>query len=86
MAHLTYTVLLEPDPDEGGFTVTVPELPGVVTQGETIEDALAMARDAITLHVEGLAADGLPVPVERIAPRLASVEIDAGVAAGATIV
>ena len=76
MTRLTYTVLLEPDPDEGGFTVTVPELPGCITQGETLDEALARAREAIALHVEGLAADGLPVPVERARPQLASVEVD----------
>jgi predicted RNase H-like HicB family nuclease len=76
MAHLTYTILLEPDPDAGGYTVTVPELPGCVTQAESVQEALAMARDAITLHVEGLAADGLPVPIERAAPQLATVDIE----------
>ena len=76
MARLTHTVLLEPDPDEGGFTVTVPELPGCITQGETIDEALAMAQEAIALHVEGLAEDGLPVPIERVPPQLATVEVD----------
>ena len=76
MAHLAYTVLLQPDPDEGGFTVTVPELPGVVTQGETFEEAMAMARDAIVLHVEGLAEDGLDIPTERAAPMLARVQVE----------
>jgi predicted RNase H-like HicB family nuclease len=76
MTRLTYTVLLEPDPDEGGYTVTVPELPGCIAQGDSFEDALAMARDAISLHVEGLAADGLPVPVERARPQLATVEVE----------
>ena len=82
MARLTYTVLLEPDPDEGGFTGTVPELPGCITQGESFEEALALARDAIALHVEGLAEDGLPVPIERVAPQLASVEVDVNSAVG----
>lgn len=76
MICLTYTVLLEPDPDAGGFTVTLPELPGCITQGETREEA--MARDAITLHIEGLAADGLNVPVERVAPQLATVDVEIG--------
>ncbi len=79
MARLTYTILLEPDPDEGGFTVTVPELPGCITQGDTYEEALARAREVIALHVEGLAADGLPVPVERARPVLTTVEVDAEV-------
>lgn len=76
MRRLTYTVLLEPDPDERSFTVTVPELPGCITQGDTLAEALTMAREAIALHVEGLAVDGLPVPVERAAPRLATIEVD----------
>ena len=76
MVRLTYTVLLEPDPDDGGFTVTVPDLPGCITQGETIDEALAMARDAITLHIEGLAAEGRTIPVERAAPQLVTVAID----------
>jgi antitoxin HicB len=76
MTRLTYSVLLQPDPDEGGYTVTVPELPGIVTQGDTFEEALAMAREAIALHVEGLAEDGLPVPVERAAPLVAQVSVE----------
>jgi antitoxin HicB len=76
MARVTYSVLLQPDPDEGGYTVSVPELPGIVTQGETFEEALAMARDAIALHVEGLVADGIEVPIERAAPIVAQVQIE----------
>lgn len=45
---LGYAVLLEPQP-ESGFTVHVPALPEVVTEGDTEEEALAMARDAIEL-------------------------------------
>jgi antitoxin HicB len=76
MSRLTYSILLQPDPNEGGFTVTVPELPGIVTQGESFEEALAMARDAIALHVEGLAGDGLDVPIERAAPIIAQVQVE----------
>ena len=45
------TVALEPQP-EGGFTVHVPALPEVVTEGETEAEALAMARDAIRLVLD----------------------------------
>ena len=48
MAVTRYAVVLEPDED-GGFTVLVPSLPGVVTQGETVAEALENARDAIGL-------------------------------------
>lgn len=59
------TIILHPDTEEGGYTVTVSALPGCVTQGETLEEAIAMAKDAIRLYVESLIADGEPVPEER---------------------
>ena len=64
MQSYTYTVVLEPDA-EGGYVVHCPALPGVVTEGETAEEALAMARDAITGYLESLRKDGLPIPEER---------------------
>ena len=70
-----YTVVLDPDEEDGGYTVTVPALPGVVTQGETIEEALDMARDAIALYLEDLVADGQPIPRERVAPQIARVTV-----------
>jgi antitoxin HicB len=73
----SYTVLLEPDPETGTWTVTVPALPGVVTQGDSVDDALAMAKDAIRLHIEGLIADGEQVPEERERPQLATVQVAA---------
>jgi antitoxin HicB len=59
-----YTVLLDRDPEDGSYTVTVTALPGIVTQGRDLEDAIAMAKDAIRCHVNGLLKDGLPVPDE----------------------
>ncbi|MBI4317062.1 MAG: type II toxin-antitoxin system HicB family antitoxin [Chloroflexi bacterium] len=76
-AERQYTIVLEPDPQEGGYTVTVPALPGVITQGETIEEAIAMARDAIKLHIEGLIADGEPVPEEDEHPQAITIRIAA---------
>jgi hypothetical protein len=43
-AEHSYTILLQAEP-EGGFTVTCPSLPGLVTYGETLEEARAMAAD-----------------------------------------
>ncbi len=57
----SYTVLFEPT-EEGGYTVTVPALPGLVTEGATLEEARAMAADAIQCHIESLLKDGEPVP------------------------
>ena len=59
----TYTAEFEPA-EEGGFVVTVPALPGVVTQGETLEEARAMVADAIQGFLESLRKDGLPIPYE----------------------
>lgn len=44
-------VVLEPS-DEGGFTVYVPSLPGCISEGETIEEALANIREAVELYLE----------------------------------
>ena len=63
MSDRHYTIILDPDP-EGGYTVTVPVLPGCVTQGETLEEAIVMAKDAVQLYIESLIADGEPVPEE----------------------
>jgi predicted RNase H-like HicB family nuclease len=65
MENRRYTIILYPDTEEGGYTVVVPALPGCITQGETIEDAIAMGKDAIQLYVETLLAEGLPVPEEQ---------------------
>ncbi len=56
-----YTVLFEPQP-EGGYTVSCPALPGVVTEGDTLEEARSMAKDAILGYLESLKKDGLPFP------------------------
>ena len=57
----TFSVVLEPQP-EGGFTVLVPALPEIVTEGDTEEEALAMAEDAIRLVLEDRAARGEELP------------------------
>jgi len=56
-----YTLLFEPA-EEGGYVVTCPVLPGLVTEGDTLEEARAMAVDAIRGYIESLAKDGLPLP------------------------
>jgi antitoxin HicB len=58
---ITYRVLLAEEP-EGGFTVTVPSLPGCVTYGENISEALTMAKEAIEGYIEVLKEQGLPIP------------------------
>lgn len=60
----TYTVLFEPA-REGGYTVTVPMLPGVVTEGDTLREARLRVREAIAGYLKVLRKHGQPVPVER---------------------
>jgi predicted RNase H-like HicB family nuclease len=70
-----YTVILTPEREEGGYTVTVPALPGCVTEGEALEEALENARDAIRLYLEDVVASGEPVLEEDAPPELATVEV-----------
>lgn len=59
--HREFDVLIQPE-QEGGFSVSVPALPGCHTQGETREEALEMARDAIEGYLETLKAEGRALP------------------------
>jgi antitoxin HicB len=60
----SFTVLIEPnDPD--GYLVTCPALPGVITQGDTLDEALAMAKDAIEGYLISLLKHGEPIPEDK---------------------
>jgi predicted RNase H-like HicB family nuclease len=59
MAH--FIVYLQPA-EEGGYIASVPALPGCATQGETREEALQMAQDAIRGYIESLKKHGEPLP------------------------
>ena len=65
----TYTVVFE-QAEDGGYVVTCPALPGLVSEGETLDEARAMAKDAIEGHLEALRELGQPIPVgeEHLAP------------------
>lgn len=54
-------ILLEASPD-GGFTVTVPALPGCISQGETKKEAIANIEEAIALYLEPVSDDYLVLP------------------------
>lgn len=60
---MTYTVVLQREAD-GGFVVSVPVLPGCVSQGDTRQEALAHIKEAIELYIEDCQAVGDPVPRE----------------------
>jgi len=56
-----FSITLRPEP-EGGFTVRVPALPEIVTYGESEDEALAMAKDAIELVLQSRQERGEPIP------------------------
>ena len=62
MTHIQYRILLRREP-EGGFTVTVPLLPGCVTWGDTLE-AIGNAKEAIESYLESLTAHDEEIPSE----------------------
>ncbi|HEU0003847.1 MAG TPA: type II toxin-antitoxin system HicB family antitoxin, partial [Ktedonobacteraceae bacterium] len=72
-----YTIILEPDLEEGGFTVTLPALPGCITQGETVGQCIERAREAIAGYIEDLIANGEPVPEEIERPQMVTIDVAA---------
>jgi len=66
-----YTIILEPNYPEEGYTVRVPALPGCITYGRNKEEAMERAKEAIEGFIEGLQKAGESVPEE-----VGRVEID----------
>jgi predicted RNase H-like HicB family nuclease len=58
---LKYDVVFE-EQSEGGYTVTVPSLPGCISEGDTFEEAKSNIAEAITAYLESLAMDGEEIP------------------------
>ena len=57
MRKLTYLAVLEPS-DDGGFGVYFPDLPGCISYGSDLEEAIANAKEALELHIYGMEKDG----------------------------
>ena len=60
---MRFTVVYEQEPD-GGYVVTVPTLPGCVSQGDNRQEAAANIREAIEAYIEALEKAGDPIPVD----------------------
>ena len=58
---LPYRIELTPDPDEGGYVVSFPELPGCLAQGETVAEAVANAQNAKTAWLEAAIEEGIAI-------------------------
>ena len=70
---MKYMVVLEKG--ESSYGAFVPDLPGCIAVGENREETLRLIEEAVAFHVEGLRADGLPVPPPQC--DVAQVEVDA---------
>ncbi len=62
---MRFKVILEPSED-GGYTVYVPSLPGCISEGDTIEEALKNIQEAIELYLEPVEDDVLPMLAESV--------------------
>ena len=71
--NYSFTMLFEPA-EEGGYVVTCPALPGLVTEGDTMEEARRMAEDALRVYLESLQKDGLSIPSDKT-PIAESIEV-----------
>lgn len=63
---MRYTVVLDKDEESRGYTVTVPALPGCISQGKTKKEALKNIKEAILGYIECCQKAGEPVPKEEI--------------------
>jgi predicted RNase H-like HicB family nuclease len=57
---MKYAVIIEAG--ERNYSAYVPDLPGCIATGETLEEVKQVMREAIAFHIEGLREEGLPVP------------------------
>ena len=81
---MRYVAFLHDD-DEPGFGISFPDFPGCVSDGETVDDALRRGAEALSFHVEGLMADGEPIPQPRSLQEIKTDETLAQWRNGATI-
>jgi predicted RNase H-like HicB family nuclease len=60
---MLYPIAIEPGDEAHAFGVVVPDIPGCFSAGDTLDEAIANAREAIELHLEGLAEEDSDIPV-----------------------
>ena len=78
MRRLQYLVRISKDPDSD-WGASVPDLPGCVATGKTIDTVLRRIQEAISLHIQGMRTDGLKPPRPRhrlVTPRRTSRQVD----------
>ena len=71
-----YTAVFEPDKKTGGFTVTIPALPGCISEGDNFEDALNNIQEAASLYIEVMKGkDNFETPTNKRGIVIAPVEV-----------
>lgn len=73
---MRFVLVLTPDREDGGFTVTAVGLPGLVTDGGSVEEAIANAREAITLYFEGETSESLAAAGARLDAQISTIDVD----------
>jgi len=74
-----YTAILEPDNRVGGYTVTIPALPGCISEGDTFEEALKNIEEAAALYLEVMKKHSREIAIENSRPVLAPIRVYAKV-------
>lgn len=74
MAEYVYPAVFHPNEDDGSITVTVPDLPGCITEGKNMADALFMAQDALSMWLWDAENDKDPIPAPTDPPRVETPE------------
>lgn len=62
MERYVFPAIFDPDSSGRGFTVTFPDLPGCITEADSLEEAFQMAKEALALHIWSNEDDGEPIP------------------------
>jgi antitoxin HicB len=70
-----YTAVFEPDEKAGGFTVTIPSLPGCISEGDTFEEALKNIKEAASLYLETMKKNNRIVPKQESGIVIAPVQV-----------
>ncbi len=74
MAKYVYPAVFHPNEDDGSITVTVPDLPGCITEGKDLADAIFMAGDAVSMWLWSVEEDKEEIPPPTQPPQVAAPE------------
>ena len=73
--QLPYSIVLFPDPEQGGYAVAIPAFPGLFAEGDTREAAVIAARAVIARQVQELKSKGEPVPEHEATPEIRVINV-----------